>query len=284
MTDKPQNVMEAILEVQRRMPPLKPDKVNTFNKFEYVTLDKIRKKLLPIANEVGLVIMQNSTAEKVEIKNVEHGQYSHYLNEAKSNGARPLEIEERRQQRIQLKAKEKANQRNSFQKNVNQPPVETPAIEDNLDYETTNKNSTAYQFVRIETILYCNGDERTFKMHPQAVPLVGNTAQEMGKVITYMERYHLSMLFGIATGTEFDEMQQAQFQPQIFNQPVQPQEESVISSEQKKQLENKIAAYAKRHKQDPVVTTQGILMQQQVEFTSEIPVSKFNEIMTLLDQ
>lgn len=278
MTDKPQNVMEAILEVQRRMPPLKPDKINGFNKAEYVTLDKIRKKLLPIANEVGLVIMQNSTAEKVEIKNVEHGQYSHYLNDAKSNGARPLEIEEQRQQRIQRENK----YRNSYQKNVNAAQVERPGIEDNLNYETTNKSSTAYQFIRIETTFYCNGDERTFKMHPQAVPLVGNTAQEMGKVITYMERYHLSMLFGIATGTEFDEMQQTQFQP--FNQPVQPQEEPVISNEQKKQLEDKIAAYAKRHKQDPVVTTQGILMQQQVEFTSEIPVSKFNEIMTLLDQ
>lgn len=278
MTDKPQNVMEAILEVQRRMPPLKPDKINGFNKAEYVTLDKIRKKLLPIANEVGLVIMQNSTAEKVEIKNVEHGQYSHYLNDAKSNGARPLEIEEQRQQRIQRENK----YRNSYQKNVNAAQVERPGIEDNLNYETTNKSSTAYQFIRIETTFYCNGDERTFKMHPQAVPLVGNTAQEMGKVITYMERYHLSMLFGIATGTEFDEMQQTQFQP--FNQPVQSQEEPVISNEQKKQLEDKIAAYAKRHKQDPVVTTQGILMQQQVEFTSEIPVSKFNEIMTLLDQ
>lgn len=278
MTDKPQNVMEAILEVQRRMPPLKPDKINGFNKAEYVTLDKIRKKLLPIANEVGLVIMQNSTAEKVEIKNVEHGQYSHYLNDAKSNGARPLEIEEQRQQRIQRENK----YRNSYQKNVNAAQVERPGIEDNLNYETTNKSSTAYQFIRIETTFYCNGDERTFKMHPQAVPLVGNTAQEMGKVITYMERYHLSMLFGIATGTEFDEMQQTQFQ--TFNQPVQPQEEPVISNEQKKQLEDKIAAYAKRHKQDPVVTTQGILMQQQVEFTSEIPVSKFNEIMTLLDQ
>lgn len=278
MTDKPQNVMEAILEVQRRMPPLKPDKINGFNKAEYVTLDKIRKKLLPIANEVGLVIMQNSTAEKVEIKNVEHGQYSHYLNDAKSNGARPLEIEEQRQQRIQRENK----YRNSYQKNVNAAQVERPGIEDNLNYETTNKSSTAYQFIRIETTFYCNGDERTFKMHPQAVPLVGNTAQEMGKVITYMERYHLSMLFGIATGTEFDEMQQTQFQP--FNQPVQSQEEPVISSEQKKQLEDKIATYAKRHKQDPVVTAQGVLMQQQVEFTSEIPVSKFNEIMTLLDQ
>lgn len=278
MTDKPQNVMEAILEVQRRMPPLKPDKINGFNKAEYVTLDKIRKKLLPIANEIGLVIMQNSTAEKVEIKNVEHGQYSHYLNDAKSNGARPLEIEEQRQQRIQRENK----YRNSYQKNVNAAQVERPGIEDNLNYETTNKSSTAYQFIRIETTFYCNGDERTFKMHPQAVPLVGNTAQEMGKVITYMERYHLSMLFGIATGTEFDEMQQTQFQP--FNQPVQSQEEPVISNEQKKQLEDKIAAYAKRHKQDPVVTTQGILMQQQVEFTSELPVSKFNEIMTLLDQ
>lgn len=278
MTDKPQNVMEAILEVQRRMPPLKPDKINGFNKAEYVTLDKIRKKLLPIANEVGLVIMQNSTAEKVEIKNVEHGQYSHYLNDAKSNGARPLEIEEQRQQRIQRENK----YRNSYQKNVNAAQVERPGIEDNLNYETTNKSSTAYQFIRIETTFYCNGDERTFKMHPQAVPLVGNTAQEMGKVITYMERYHLSMLFGIATGTEFDEMQQTQFQP--FNQPVQSQEEPVISNEQKKQLEDKIAAYAKRHKQDPVVTTQGILMQQQVEFTSELPRAKFNEIMTLLDQ
>ena len=78
MTDKPQNVMEAILEVQRRMPPLKPDKINGFNKAEYVTLDKIRKKLIPIANEVGLIIMQNSTTWKVEIKNVEHGEYSHY--------------------------------------------------------------------------------------------------------------------------------------------------------------------------------------------------------------
>lgn len=201
-------IQEAIAYVQKNLPTLERDANNPFAKSKYVTLDNILKHLIPLASEIGLVIMQN--------------------------------------------------------------PI-TPEIQD---------PNGRYAYLQIETTLMFKDEEKTLKSYVQPIELKGNLPQIFGSAVTYLKRYQLVALFGIATGEDDDAISYNQantYQPQSYNhQPTQPQKVDIT------QLNSMIAVYSSKHNMNAEDVTRNVLNANGVQKLEELNVSQYQKVMELL--
>lgn len=201
-------IQEAIAYVQKNLPTLERDANNPFAKYKYVSLDNILKHLIPLASEIGLVIMQN--------------------------------------------------------------PI-TPEIQD---------PNGRYAYLQIETTLMFKDEEKTLKGYVQPIELKGNLPQIFGSAVTYLKRYQLVALFGIATGEDDDAISYNQantYQPQRYNhQPTQPQKVDIA------QLNSMIAVYSSKHNMNAEDVTRNVLNANGVQKLEELNVSQYQKVMELL--
>lgn len=227
------NIQEAIGYVQQKMPTLNKDASNPYAKSKYVTLDNILKHLMPIASEIGLVIMQNPIT----------------------------------------------------------PDVQNPIIPANVSIEKGNGNNTQvssqvknYAYIQIETRLYFKGEELVFKSYIQPIELAGNLPQIFGSAVTYLKRYQLVALFGIATGEDDDAVfynQPNMYQQQPYNnQQTKPQPQKVDLD----QLNQMITKYAERNNLQVDTVTRNILQSQKLQRLEDMNAAQYKTVAQLLQR
>lgn len=200
-------IQEAIAYVQKNLPTLERDADNPFAKSKYVTLDNILKHLIPLASEIGLVIMQN--------------------------------------------------------------PI-TPEIQD------TNGR---YAYLQIETTLMFKDEEKTLKSYVQPIELKGNLPQIFGSAVTYLKRYQLVALFGIATGEDDDAVsynQSNMYQQQSYsNQQTKPQVDIT-------KLNSMIAVYSSKHNMKEEDVIRNVLNSNGVQKLEDLSFGQYKRTLELL--
>lgn len=200
-------IQEAIAYVQKNLPTLERDADNPFAKSKYVTLDNILKHLIPLASEIGLVIMQN--------------------------------------------------------------PI-TPEIQD------TNGR---YAYLQIETTLMFKNEEKTLKSYVQPIELKGNLPQIFGSAVTYLKRYQLVALFGIATGEDDDAVsynQSNMYQQQSYNnQQTKPQVDIT-------KLNSMIAVYSSKHNMKEEDVIRNVLNSNGVQKLEDLSFEQYKRTLELL--
>lgn len=200
-------IQEAIGYVQQKMPTLERDAKNPFAKSKYVTLDNILKNLVPLASEVGLVIMQN--------------------------------------------------------------PI-TPDIQD---------SNGRFAYLQIETTLMFKDEKLVFKSYVQPIELKGNNLPQIfGSAVTYLKRYQLVALFGIATGEDDDAV--SYNQPNVYQQPYNNQQTKPQVDITK--LNSMIAVYSSKHNMKEEDVIRNVLNSNGVQKLEDLSFEQYKRTLELL--
>lgn len=141
-----------------------------------------------------------------------------------------------------------------------------------------------FAYLQIETTLMFKDEKLVFKSYVQPIELKGNNLPQIfGSAVTYLKRYQLVALFGIATGEDDDA--QSYNQPNVYqqhssyNNPQTPPQSQQVDIAQ---LNSMIAVYSSKHNMNAEDVTRNVLNANGVQKLEELSVSQYQKVMELL--
>lgn len=142
-----------------------------------------------------------------------------------------------------------------------------------------------FAYLQIETMLMFKDEKLVFNSYVQPIELKGNNLPQIfGSAVTYLKRYQLVALFGIATGEDDDAVSYNQpnmYQQQPYNnQQTKPQPQKVDLD----QLNQMITKYAERNNLQVDTVTRNILQSQKLQRLEDMNAAQYKTVAQLLQR